>query len=170
MTRKWNQWIKIYRQFIFDCIYLHIFSGYVLFHSISIIIVRIKSGSFTGNLSAIFHHAKCSKSCEISSTYQWCPGSLNLQSASVAIETINSSPFSVAYMRQWIGSSLFQVMACRLFGAKSLPEPMLAYCQFDPWEQISVNFLIGIIFFSFTKMHLKMSSTKMAAVLSRGMS
>ena len=31
-------------------------------------------------------------------------------------------------------------MACRLFGAKPLPEPMLAYCQLDPWEQVSVKF------------------------------
>ena len=27
-------------------------------------------------------------------------------------------------------------MACRLFGAKPLPEPMPAYCQPDSWEQI----------------------------------
>ena len=39
-------------------------------------------------------------------------------------------------MRQWIGSSLVQVMACRLFGAKPLPEPIL--------EQVSVNFVIFI--------------------------
>ena len=31
-------------------------------------------------------------------------------------------------------------MACRLFSAKPLPEPMLAYCQLDSWEQISVKF------------------------------
>ena len=43
-------------------------------------------------------------------------------------------------MRQWIGSSLVQVMACRLFGAKPLPEPMLVYCQLDSWEQVSVKF------------------------------
>ena len=46
---------------------------------------------------------------------------------------------SDAYMR-WIGSALVQVIACRLSGAKSLPEPMLPYCQLDPWEQTSVNF------------------------------
>ena len=46
-----------------------------------------------------------------------------------------------AYMRQWTGrQALVQVMACRLFGAKSLPEPMLTYCQLDPQEQISVKF------------------------------
>ena len=42
-------------------------------------------------------------------------------------------------MRQWAGLALVQVMACRLFGAKPLPEPMLAYCQYDSWEQMSVN-------------------------------
>ena len=40
----------------------------------------------------------------------------------------DSSPPSAAYMRQWAYSALVQVMACRLFGAKLLPEPMLAYC------------------------------------------
>ena len=42
--------------------------------------------------------------------------------------SFNSSPPSVAYMRQWIGSALFQIMACRLFGAKPSYKPMLAYC------------------------------------------
>ena len=53
---------------------------------------------------------------------------------------INSSTPSVAYMRQWTGLSLVHVMACRLFGAKPLPEPMLDYCQLDSWEQVSVKF------------------------------
>ena len=34
-----------------------------------------------------------------------------------------------AYMRHWNESELIQVMACRLFGAKPLPEPMVDYCQ-----------------------------------------
>ena len=50
---------------------------------------------------------------------------------------LNSSPPSA---RQWNGSALLQIMACRLFGAKPLPEPMLAHCQLDPWEQNSVKF------------------------------
>ena len=45
---------------------------------------------------------------------------------------LNSSPPSAAYLRRQIGSALFQVMACRLSGAKPLPEPMLTYCQLDP--------------------------------------
>ena len=50
-------------------------------------------------------------------------------------------PSSAAYIRQLTKSALVQEMACRLFGAKPLPEPMLAYRQLDSWEQISVKFL-----------------------------
>ena len=35
---------------------------------------------------------------------------------------------SVAYMRWWTGSTLVQIMACRLVAAKPLSEPMLEYC------------------------------------------
>ena len=54
--------------------------------------------------------------------------------------TINSSPPSAAYMRQWAGSALVQVMACRVLDAKPLPEPMLTYCQLDSWQHILVKF------------------------------
>ena len=40
-------------------------------------------------------------------------------------------------MRQYIGSTLFQVMPCGLFGAKALPEPMLAYCQLIHWGRVT---------------------------------
>ena len=43
-------------------------------------------------------------------------------------------------MRQLVGSELVQIMACRLFGAKPLSQPMLRYCQLDPWEQTLVKF------------------------------
>ena len=55
--------------------------------------------------------------------------------------TINSSPPSAAFMHQWIGSALVQIMACRLFGAKPVSKPMLCYCQLDPWEQTLVKLL-----------------------------
>ena len=45
---------------------------------------------------------------------------------------INSSPPSAAYMRQWIGSALIEIMAYRLFSVKSLSKPMLGYCQLNP--------------------------------------
>ena len=53
---------------------------------------------------------------------------------------INSSPPSAAYMHQWIRSALVQKMACHLFSAKPLTEPMLAHYQLNSWEQISVKF------------------------------
>ena len=51
---------------------------------------------------------------------------------------VNSSPPSAAYMCQWIGSTLVQKMVCRLFGAKPLSKPMLAYINWThknklPW-------------------------------------
>ena len=73
---------------------------------------------------------------------------------------LNSSPPCAAYMRQWTGSALVQIMACRLFGAKPLPEPMLTYCRLDPSEQTSVKFELKIQNFSFKKMLLKRSSGK----------
>ena len=54
-------------------------------------------------------------------------------------QCVNSSPLSTAYMRQWTGSTLLQVMACRLFGSQPLPEPMMTVCQLDPQEQTSVK-------------------------------
>ena len=54
-------------------------------------------------------------------------------------------PPSAAYMRQWTWSSLVQVMACRLSGAKPLPGPMLPYCQLNPEEQILVKFKSDIL-------------------------
>ena len=55
-------------------------------------------------------------------------------------KNLNSSPPSATYMRQLVGSTLVQIMACRLFGAKPLSQPMLRYCQLDPWEQTLVKF------------------------------
>ena len=43
-------------------------------------------------------------------------------------------------MRQWTGSALVPSMACRLFGAKPLPETILTYCQLDPWEQTYMKY------------------------------
>ena len=85
------------------------------------------------------------------------------------IYLINSSPPSATYMRQWIGSALVQIMAC----LSSIR------CQAIIWTNagllaigsLGTNFseiLIKIQNFSFKKMHLKMSSAKVAAILSRG--
>ena len=80
---------------------------------------------------------------------------------------VNSSPPSAVYMRQWTGPSLVQIMACRLFSAKPLPESMLVYCQLDPWEQVSVKFESEFYPFHSRKCIWK-CLPKMAAILSRG--
>ena len=52
---------------------------------------------------------------------------------------VNSLP-SAACMCRWTGSTLVQIMVCRLVGAKPLSEPMLGYCWLDPEEETSVRF------------------------------
>ena len=52
----------------------------------------------------------------------------------------NSSPPSAAYMCQWIGSALVEIMARHLLGTEPLSEPMMDYCQLGPYEQTSVKF------------------------------
>ena len=59
---------------------------------------------------------------------------------SISMHFVNASPPSAAYMRQWTGLALVQIMARRLFGTKPLSKPMLGYCQLDPYEYISVKF------------------------------
>ena len=72
-------------------------------------------------------------------------------------------------MRQWTGSSLVQAMACCPFGAIS---HSLNLCWFivnwTPGKKFQWNLNLNfIIFIQEKKMHLKMSSAKMAAILSR---
>ena len=73
----------------------------------------------------------------------------------------NSSPPSDAYMRQWAGSTLVQVMAYWLVGSKPLPEPTLPFSQLDPKGTNFSEIKIKIQNFSFMEMCLlKMSSAK----------
>ena len=50
-------------------------------------------------------------------------------------------------MRRWTGSTLVQIMACRLNGAKPLSELVLTYCQLDPKEHISMIFYLNFKYF-----------------------
>ena len=52
-----------------------------------------------------------------------------------------------------------------LLGAKPLAEPMLTYCQLDPWEQISVNWKSNIFIHENAFENVV---CEMAAILSRG--
>ena len=96
-------------------------------------------------------------------TYKW----ITKKTCTCIFQYLNSSPPGAAYMRQWTGSALFQVMACRLFCIEPLPEPMLVCSQLDSCEQISVKFDRNSII-SFKKMHPKLSSDKTSAILSMG--
>ena len=62
-------------------------------------------------------------------------------------QLLNSSSPSAAYMCQWTGPTLVQVMACHLIGAKTLPEPMLVYCQLDSWDEFQWKFNQNFIIF-----------------------
>ena len=44
---------------------------------------------------------------------------------------LNSFPPCAAYMCQWIGSALVQIMACRLFSHTPFSRTFLVYCQFQ---------------------------------------
>ena len=77
---------------------------------------------------------------------------------------VNSCPPSAAHKRQWTGSLLVQIMACRLFGTQPLGtqplfNPVLVNSHVGPWKKNLWNFNQNINI-SFTKMHLKISSAK----------
>ena len=69
-------------------------------------------------------------------------------------------------MHQYNIASLIQIMACCLFGAKPLSDPMLPYCQLDPKEQISVEFYSKIKNF-IQENTLENVTCKMAAITSQ---
>ena len=71
---------------------------------------------------------------------------------------VTSSPPSAAYMCQWIGSLLVQVMACHLLGAKPSPQTMYDILSIKPLGTSEIQ--IKIQTFSFMKMHLKILSVK----------
>ena len=79
--------------------------------------------------------------------------------------SVNSLRLSDAYMHQYNMWTLPQIMACHLFAAKPLSEPVLPYCQLDHKEHISVKFLFKIQTFSFKEIHIKMLSAKVVAIL-----
>ena len=77
------------------------------------------------------------------SSLSWCISPLlcHIQSESSSIQDrpINSLRSSDPIWWYKTGSSLAQVMACRLRGDKPLPEPMLTYCQLDHESKLQWN-------------------------------
>ena len=58
-------------------------------------------------------------------------------------------------------------MGCRQFGDNPLSEPMMLYWQLNHKEHISMKFYLQFKSFHSKNMYMKMSSAKMAAILSR---
>ena len=58
-------------------------------------------------------------------------------------------------------------MACRLVGAKPLPDPMLTFCQLDPQEQTTVKFESKCKKKSIDENAFENVVCEMAAILSR---
>ena len=79
----------------------------------------------------------------------------------------NSSPPSTAYMRQWIGWALVQIMACRLDGAKPLSEPMQTYCKLHSKNVFQWNFILNSNIF-IQENAFEHVVSEMAAILSSG--
>ena len=52
---------------------------------------------------------------------------------------LTNLPLVLHMMSQWIGWTLVQVMAWRLFGAKPLPEPVLNYCHWTLRDKLQWN-------------------------------
>ena len=82
--------------------------------------------------------------------------------------SFNSSPPTAACLRQWTGSGLVQVMACRRTGDKPLPEPNAGLLSIGLLRTNLSEFESKFYHFSYNKMDWKLSSAKMAAILSRG--
>ena len=63
--------------------------------------------------------------------------------------------------------SLDQIMACLLVGARPISEPMLEYCQLDPWEQASVKFQSNLYIFFILESATENILCEMVAILFR---
>ena len=70
-------------------------------------------------------------------------------------------------MRQWIGSALVQIMACRLFGAKSLSTPVLGHFNWTLTNKLQWHFNQNTKFFSQENASENIVC-EMAAILFRG--
>ena len=68
--------------------------------------------------------------------------------APFSLYQVNPSPSSAAYMRHWTGSSLVQVMACLLFGAKPLPNQCWLIVNWTPGSIIKWNLKRNSIIFT----------------------
>ena len=111
-----RDWVSLWRYRVADL-------RSVLFHTGYSLILRLIVRTH-GFWKKLCYETTCKKECTVYKIL-YCKGVMS-HNNKVFHEFI-SSLSSAAYMRQWTGLSLVQVIACRLFSAKPLPEPMLVY-------------------------------------------
>ena len=86
----------------------------------------------------------------------------------LSVHTVNSSPPSAAYMRQWLGSVLVLKMGFSPIQRQAITWTNANLLSIEPLETNFSEIWIKVLIFSFRKMCLKMSCAKMVAILSRG--
>ena len=105
----------------------------------------------------------------------WMSGKLNFLSNSNCDKTnrwvnghlgLDLSLPIAAYIRQWIGSVVVQIMACRLSGAKPLSGPILVIINWTLKNKFHLNIKVHCFFIK--KNVLQYIVHEMAAILSRG--
>ena len=74
------------------------------------------------------------------------------------MQPLKSSPLSATYMRRWTASSLVQMMACRLFGAKPLSKPIMILINGTPRNKPQWKNNIETNQFSLAAWHIELSS------------
>ena len=91
------------------------------FYNLNHILLKYVHVGQVSNLSTLIHIMACQWRADTLLSKQimafYAGAYVPFGSASVKLD---SSPPSAAYMRQWTGSALVQIMACRLLGAKPL--------------------------------------------------
>ena len=99
----------------------------------------------------------------------WQQGDVRLSSTFIKDATLDSVNWlflpGVAYMRQWKVSSLVQIMACRLFGAKPLSKQIIVNCALRNKIQWNISQISN---FSIQENAFENVVSEMVAILSSG--
>ena len=113
---------------------------------------------------ALWVHCWCFHKFQWSAGNQICTMPIKTQPSWQTLHMVlinNKSDFIVRELRKcWARSPLVQIIiAWRMFGAESLHEPMLTFCQFDTWHKF-LGSLHGTQKLSLRNMHRKISIAK----------
>ena len=76
----------------------------------------------------------------------------------LCVYVLNSLRPRDTYMHHQTRALLVQIMACCLFDTKPLSEPMLVYCEMEPWKHIFSEMSIKLQHFSLRKMKISFAN------------